>query len=81
MTWVLANFNADGGCVFRRHEEFLYGHEQMLAHTDQSCMFPTWFRSLSLAYLARVFSEQPIGRVGWNFLQSPGYQFWNRSIQ
>ena len=76
LSWVLGNFNPDGGWVFTRHEEFCYVHPLMRTAADVSSMFPTWFRSLSLAYLAKVLGEHPLSRIPWQFLESPGHQFW-----
>lgn len=75
--WILVNLNEDGGFVFRRGEPFVYGHQLMSSNKDESAMFPTWFRTLSLAYLAKVFPESFLGKYDWQFLKSPGLQFWN----
>jgi hypothetical protein len=74
--WVLTNLNADGGWVFRRGEGFRYGHDLMWARTDQSSMFPTWFRTLSLAYISQVLSHNFVTALSWQFIRCPGYQFW-----
>jgi hypothetical protein len=75
--WVLINKNPDGGWVFRRGEKFCYGHKLMTANPNQSTMFPVWFRTLSLAYLGKALPDSPIGNFDWEFLNCPGYQFWN----
>lgn len=49
--WVLANQNEDGGFVFFRNEPFVYGHQEMSSQADESSMFATWFRTLTIAYL------------------------------
>lgn len=54
--WVLCNQVDDGGFVFRWNEAITYGHEEMSSRMNRGGMFPTWFRTLSLAYLARHFS-------------------------
>jgi hypothetical protein len=41
-------------------------------------MFPTWFRLLSLALIAQVLAEHPLGRMPWWFVRCPGMQFWGR---
>lgn len=78
LIWVLTNMNNEGGFVFRRNEPFLYGHENMFSGINESAMFPTWFRSLSLAYISKIstMSAIGIGRYNWQFLECPGYQFW-----
>jgi hypothetical protein len=76
LPWVLSHQNADGGWVFRRHEAFAYGHPLMTSPPNQSAMFPTWFRLLSLAYLGKILPDHPVGQLGWRFLEAPGHQFW-----
>ena len=78
LPWVLVNMNDDGGFVFRRGEPFVYGHERMSSGTDESAMFPTWFRTLSLAYLGRGLPESAVGNFDWQFVDCPGLQFWKR---
>ena len=52
-SWVLANQVEDGGMVFRLFEGLTYGHRQMMSKCNQGAMFPTWFRTLSIAYMLR----------------------------
>jgi len=59
--WTLVNINPDGGWVFRRGEKFCYGHKLMTANTNESCMFPTWFRTLSHAYLGKALPDSLVG--------------------
>ena len=75
--WVLTNANPEGGWVFQRNAQFRYGHDLMTAERQQSSMFPTWFRTLSLAYLAKVLQNTPIAEYDWQFINSPGHQFWH----
>lgn len=78
LPWILvANMNDNGGFVFRRDELLVYGHELMSSKTEESAMFPTWFRTLSLAYLSKAFPDSCVGNFDWQFLQCPGHQFWN----
>jgi len=75
--WVLSNQNRDGGFVFRRKEPFFYGHRHMSSKKDQSNMFATWFRNLSLAYMSKVLSDDLFFKeLPLHFLNCPGYQFW-----
>ena len=74
--WVLANMNDDGGFVFTRGEDLTVGHKSMYSGIDESNMFYTWFRTLSLAYLAQTFPNSTIGRFPWQFIRCPGHQFW-----
>lgn len=74
--WEMVNINPNGGSVFRRGESFRYGHELMTTRNDESGMFPTWFRTLSLAYLGQVLLDERVSAIKWRFLQCPGMQFW-----
>ncbi len=75
---VLVNQNPDGGFVFMRDTAFTYGHPLLAAGHDQSGMFPTWFRTLTLAYLGKALPHRPIGSYPWRFCNCPGIQFWIR---
>ena len=74
--WILANMNDDGGFVFRRGEQMVYGHELMSSKINESAMFPTWFRTLSMAYLSKALPDSSVGNFDWKFIQCPGLQFW-----
>lgn len=82
MAWVLVNRNAsDGGWVFRRHQAYdIPPHEAMCVAKDESSMAYTWFRTLSLAYLARALPDSPIATRHWHFDLFPGLQFWPESF-
>jgi hypothetical protein len=47
--WILSNQNSDGGFVFRRNEPMWYGHEIMTAKINESHLFASWFRTMSIA--------------------------------
>lgn len=68
LIWVLANQNDDGGYVFRRNEPMLYGHEQMNSCKNESAMFPTWFRTLTIACLSNYFFE-----TQFKLVKTPGF--------
>lgn len=70
LPWILANMNEDGGFVFRRGEGLVYGHLEMSSEPNESAMFPTWFRTLTIAYLIN-FLQSPHYKIG----RTPGYQF------
>jgi hypothetical protein len=70
--WVLFNFNPDGGAVFRRDQELVYGHALMSSASNESNIFATWFRLLSLAL---IDNAKPVPNKSWSFLKAPGYQF------
>jgi len=74
--WILSNQNADGGYVFMRGAPFSYGHELMASGPDGSAMFPTWFRTLSLAVIAQALPNSEVGALEWRFCECPGMQFW-----
>lgn len=69
--WVLANYNDDGGAVFERNERFEYGTPIMYSEQNDSNLFATWFRSVSIAYLCDYLEIDN----GFKFLDSPGYMF------
>lgn len=49
---VLRNRNKDGGFVFSRRDNFCYGEaEEMPILSEESNLFGTWFRLLSLVYI------------------------------
>jgi len=73
---VLAAQAADGGFQFVRGRPFEYGHPQLAAGETEGAMFPTWFRTLTLAYLGRALPACPLGAILWRFCNCPGIQFW-----
>lgn len=73
---VLAAQVSDGGFQFVRGRPFEYGHPQLAATASQGAMFPSWFRTLTLAYVGRALPDSPLGRVPWRFCNCPGIQFW-----
>ncbi len=75
LNWVLSNQNDDGGFVFSRGGRCECGTSNIYSEPDESAMFPTWFRTLSLSYIGMVLPELVAG-VNWNFMHCPGHQFW-----
>jgi hypothetical protein len=73
--WILTNLNPDGGWVFRRHDPF-WLHNMMFTKGNEASMFTSWFRPLSLAYLAKVLEDSPLAQIEWHFIDCPGHQFW-----
>lgn len=73
---LLLNQTPDGGWWFVRGRAFTYGHEQLAASATQGAMFPTWFRTLTLAYLGKALPDSIVGRYDWQFCDCPGLQFW-----
>lgn len=51
LKWILFNQNPDGGFVFRRNEKIVYGHPILSSNKNESNVFATWFRTLSLVKL------------------------------
>lgn len=68
LIFVLSNQNNDGGFVFRRDEAFWYGCDEMTSKINESAMFPTWFRTLCLAYITSILDLPNFNRV-----KCPGY--------
>lgn len=69
--WVLSNQNDDGGFVFYRNRAFRYGHPEMATAENESALFPTWFRCLSIAYLHNFLS----GSRDFLLIRAPGLVF------
>jgi hypothetical protein len=72
---ILSNQNEDGGFAFIRRTPFSYGHPMLSSSGNGSGLFPTWFRTLSLAYLGKILPDSVAG-FDWDFHDCPGYQFW-----
>lgn len=70
--WILLNQVKDGGFVFKRGEQFVYGHLNTSSWSDQGALMPTWFRTLSLIYLFDHFNIN----YDYNKISSPGYEFY-----
>ncbi len=68
LIFILGNQNDDGGFVFHRDSEFFYGDWQTSHRINESALFPTWFRTLSIAYIFDFLKIE-----GFNFVKSPGY--------
>jgi hypothetical protein len=69
--WILLNQMSDGGFVFRLNESFTYGSDEMSSIKNQGAIFPTWFRTLSLAYLCRFLNIE----ANFKITRCPGYEF------
>lgn len=69
--WILLNQMADGGFVFRLDEPFVYGARETSSGAGESALFPTWFRTLTLAYLANHIGLPN----GFSITRCPGYEF------
>jgi hypothetical protein len=67
---VLLNQVADNGFVFRLAEPFEYGSAQTSSTMNAGAMFPTWFRTLSIAYITEHLT------IKNNFIITtcPGYE-------
>ena len=68
--------NPDGGFTWIRGTKFEYGHPLLKSPVDGSGMFPTWFRTLSLACLGRAVPESSASAFNWHFPNCPGIQFF-----
>lgn len=74
---VFTNQMSDGGFVFYRGRDFQYGHEELSGLSYAGAMFPTWFRTLSLAIIDAYFGEMNKSEPQFTFTDFPGFQFWN----
>lgn len=72
---ILSHQNEDGGLVYLRGKPYLYGVARMSSDADQSCMFPTWFRMLSVALSAQVLNDHDVATIPWRFNKAPYVQF------
>jgi hypothetical protein len=50
----------------------------MFTRSEESAMFPTWFRTLCLAYLGQVDLGMVFLKDDWKFVRCPGHQFFER---
>lgn len=85
LRWVLYNFNPDGGASFQRSSVFRYGHDLMLSGVDESSIFATWFRVLTVAYCCELLKEHvpELAQCHFYYLDCPGLQFstYHRLLQ
>ena len=68
---VAENRMPDGGMVFYRGRPFEYGHPELYGAADRGAMFPTWFRTLTLAVCDTALGDD----TDFAFVHCPGYQF------
>lgn len=68
--WVKSNQTPDGGLQFIKKKAFTYGHPNLTGPADRGAMFPTWFRTLTLALTAKALGGEPVQLV-----RCPGMQF------
>lgn len=71
LKWILINQVSDGGFVFRLNEPFVYGSNETSSFANQGSMMPTWFRSLSIAYIAKHLKLSN----SYIITSAPGYEF------
>ena len=81
LRWVSVNQMTDGGFVFQRFAGFAYGHERMTTGPEQSNLFATWFRTLSVAYISQVLDLPGLSAGTWRWVRCPGYQFWHHDFR
>ena len=65
-----SNQTPDGGMEFIKGTDFEYGHPQLTGKAGFGAMFPTWFRTLTLALAAHA-----LGDDSFCFVRCPGMQF------
>jgi hypothetical protein len=73
---VLSNQMPDGGFVFMKDKDFEYGHRHMYSLAGQGALFPTWFRTLSLALIDTWLCQFEGKPSPYTFVDIPGFQFW-----
>ena len=75
---VFMNMNADGGFVFKRSRKFQYADSKLVSAKNESNMFATWFRTLSIAYAC---DSLKITSKHFCFSNVPGYQYSNKATR
>lgn len=70
MDWVRSNQAPDGGMQFIKNMRFEYGHPQLFGPGDGGAMFPTWFRTLTLALASTALGDETL-----HYVRCPGMQF------
>ena len=76
---VLSNQQPDGGFVFIKDRNFEYGHPQLSGAAHTGAMFPTWFRTLSIALIDTWLCETDQVPSPYTFVNIPGFQFWDKT--
>ena len=72
LKWIITNQNQDFGFVFKRNKPFVYGGQHILSSLkNESNLFATWFRTLSIAYGINYLNLEH----DFKFSTAPGYQF------
>jgi prenyltransferase beta subunit len=69
---VFSNMNSDGGFVFQRLKTFQYADSKLKSNINESNMFGTWFRTLSIAYACKYLHIDN----EFKFSDTSGYQFY-----
>jgi len=69
--WILTNQVEDRGFVFRLEEPFAYGSVETSSKKNEGAMLPTWFRTLSIAYMANFLNVDS----NFKITNCPGYEF------
>ncbi|NBJ94044.1 prenyltransferase/squalene oxidase repeat-containing protein [Parablautia muri] len=70
LQWVIQNQLDDGGCVFRLGQFFDYGSINMTSNKNESNLFATWFRTLSVCYMYDFLSNNIR-----EYIDLPGYKY------
>lgn len=79
LEYVLYMQMPDGGFVNRRDEPFTHmGVEMTTSRANRSNLFPTWFRTHSLALIGEILTDEPIAQHRWNFNDTCSMG-WHRS--
>ncbi len=68
---ILEHQNPDGGFVYVRGKPYVYGHELMRSGVDESALFPSWFRLLSVALINQLIPHPKADPTPWKFNHAP----------
>lgn len=73
---ILTHRTNDNGFSFIGGNPFSYGHESLSAPAGIGAMFPTWFRTLTIAILETALTEaEGSSSSPWGFINCPGQHF------
>lgn len=71
LIWIQFNKDRYGGYKFKFGEPFIYGHRLVGSGILEGGLFPTWFRTLSLAYIYNFLNI----KNNFKLKRTPGYEF------
>ena len=81
---ILSKQAIDGGFVYRWNQQFIHmGIKATASPPGMSNMFATWFRVHTLALIAEILTDEPIGQAAWGFnvgCSMGWHRPWNKAL-